>query len=332
MFAAHIDVESLKQLEKNAELMRRIHRGIPSSARHNSADTWSTVPPVVEDTTTKRLRTMTPHRSVTTNPDRKASPATLSQDTSVIETRLAELTAQFELLKSQVRQAQQLASLGTAAATIAHEVNNLLTPILSYAEYAESTDDVELMKKTISVTVRNTRILVRMSQRVLELSSAAPPSVESVCLRRVVDDAIESLCRDLSKDGITATINVEDSVTVWGDHLQLQQVLFNLLLNAREAMTSQNGGRLTIKASRDADQVVLTINNTGPTIPADVLPNIFDLLHSTKPVERAGQKRCGGLGLTLCKDLIAENGGTISASSDEAGGTTFTLRLRSCNQ
>lgn len=245
----------------------------------------------------------------------------------LIEVKLSDLSKQFELLKSQVRQAQQLTGLGTAAATIAHEVNNLLTPVLAYAEYAQSSDDVALMKKAISVTAKNTRMLVRMSQRVLEISSASPACHGAVRLRRVVDDAIESLCRDLSKDGIESTIDVDGSVEVWGDHLQLQQVVFNLLLNAREAMVAQNGGRLTISARRDDDQVVLTIHNTGPAIPPEVLPNIFDLLQSTKPSKRSGQKRCGGLGLALCRDLVEENGGTIKATSDDSRGTCFALHL-----
>ncbi len=274
---------------------------------------------------------MTRNRSATPTSQSAPLQSPPPLDGDAVEARLAELTGQFELLRSQVRQAQQLAGLGTAAATIAHEVNNLLTPILSYAEYAESTDDVALMKKTISVTLKNTRILVRMSERILELSSATPPTHEAVCLRRVVDDALESLCRDLSKDGVDVMIDVAESITVWGDHLQLQQVLFNLLLNAREAMAAQHGGRLVIKASREADFVELTINNTGPAIPPDVLPTIFEMLRSTKPTERSGRKRCGGLGLALCKDLISENGGTITATSDNEHGTTFTLRLRSAS-
>ncbi len=304
-------------------------RGIPSSAKYDSADTSDTVPLILEDTTTKLIRTMTRDRSSTPISQDAPPRSPVPVDTDSLEAKLTELSGQFELLKSQVRQAQQLAGLGTATATIAHEVNNLLTPILSYAEYAETSDDVALMKKAISVTAKNTRILVRMSERILELSSATPPTHEAVCLRTVVDDALDSLCRDFSKDGVEATIDVDASIMVWGDHLQFQQVLFNLFLNAREAMVAQHGGRLVVSAGQEADAVLLTINNTGPSIPADVLPTIFDMLRTTKPTERDGRKRCGGLGLALCKDLVTENGGTISATSDQEHGTTFTLRLRS---
>jgi len=325
MLAAHLNTESIEEVEKSAELMRRIHQTIPSSVRHRRADTGKTVPSILNDTTTRRARTMT--RSTHTQRPSIGAPPPVSYEPTAVEVKLAELTSQFELLKTQVRQAQQLAGLGTATATVAHEVSNLLTPVLAYAEYAQSGNDIELMKKALAVTAKNTRMLVRMSERVLELSSATSAKRGSIALRAVVDDAIESLCRDLCKDGIETTIDVDDKIVAWADHLQLQQVLFNLFLNAREAMASDHGGRLTVKAERAGDRVTLTVNNTGSAIPADVLPNIFDLLSSTKSVSRDGKRRCGGLGLALCKDLVEENVGTITATSDERNGTTFTISL-----
>ena len=248
-------------------------------------------------------------------------------DAVLVEQRLARLSAQFDLLKAQVRQAQQLSSLGTAAATMAHEFSNLLTPILAYAEYAVNGDDTELMKKALTVTAKNARILVRMSERILELSAASPPTRQAVSIHQVVKDAFESLCRDLSKDGITVNVEVDESLTAWADPLQLQQALFNLLLNAREAMAPAHSGRLTVSAQRDGNETCIRLHNTGPAIPADVLPYVFDTLQTTKPGERDGRKRCGGLGLALCRDLITENGGTIEVISDDRNGTTYILSL-----
>lgn len=245
-----------------------------------------------------------------------------------VDEQLSKLTTQFETLKAQVRQAQQLASLGTAAATIAHEANNLLTPILSYADYALANNDPEIMRKALAITAKNIRILVNMSERLLELNAASPTKRESVSLRPVVNDAIASLCRDLSKDGISLRMDIDDGLTVFADGLQLQQILFNLLLNAREAMIAESSGRLTINAWRvDEDRVAIRLNNTGPAIPADLLPHVFAPLATGKPAARNGRKRCGGLGLALCRDLIEENHGTISVASDATQGTTFTIVL-----
>ena len=105
-----------------------------------------------------------------------------------LETQVEELQSQFDVLRAQVRQAQQLSSLGTAAAIIAHEVHNLLTPILSYAKAALEAGDVELHKKALAVTVRNVQMLVTMSERVLEIGAAKPAQRESVSVLHAVDE------------------------------------------------------------------------------------------------------------------------------------------------
>lgn len=244
-----------------------------------------------------------------------------------VDVRFAQLSAQFDLLKAQVRQAQQLANLGTAAAMLAHEVNNLLTPIRAYAEYALTSDDHELMRKALTVTSKNAHMMIAMSSRILEISAAKPQKTEAVGVRAVVEDALASLCRDLSKDGIDLSVNVEESLTVMVDPLQLQQVLFNLFLNAREAMNATHSGRLTISATRRADNVVIEVRNTGDSIPIDLLPRLFEPYQTSKPAERGGRRRCGGLGLALCRDLVEENCGTIQVVSDAERGTVFTITL-----
>lgn len=255
------------------------------------------------------------------------TPTASLDSTSTIETQLARLQTQFDLLKAQVRQAQQLASLGTAATTIAHEVNNWLTPILSYAKAALAANDVELQRKALTVTVKNAEILVATSERVLKIGAAKPLNPELVSVRATAQDAAASLCRDLSKDGIRLAIDVEESITVWADALQLKQVFFNLFLNAREAMAPAHSGSLTVSAKCEGQQVLIAVRNTGEAIPPDRLPHVFEMLHSSKAMERGGSNRCTGLGLALCRDLIEENGGTISVTSEPGEGTTFTLAL-----
>ena len=129
-----------------------------------------------------------------------------------------------------------------------HEVNNLLTPVLSYAKAALEANDAELQAKALSVTIKNVEILTAMAERVLEISAAKPPTRELVSIRSVVLDAAASLCRDLSKDGIRFLVHIDESLTAWTDKLQLQQVLFNLFLNAREAMMKRHSmGAITPK-------------------------------------------------------------------------------------
>jgi len=273
--------------------------------------------------------------------------------------QFAHLQQQFELLKARVRQAQQLAGLGSVGPILAHEVNNLLTPIIGYATGAISSGDPELMNKALRVTVQNARIVVNMSERLLKLSAAKAAERVDVRVRKAVDAAYAGLCRDVSRDGITFTTVVPDELSVRADELQVQQVLFNLLLNAREAMKGAHNGRLTVRAFADtaikADSrpahgvlnstsaaatgtlhvgtgdspgrwVVIEVTNSGPAIAPEMLPHIFDAFQSSKPITQ-GDVKCSGLGLALCRDLVEENDGTISVTSNAEHGTTFTLRL-----
>jgi C4-dicarboxylate-specific signal transduction histidine kinase len=249
------------------------------------------------------------------------------EEQASVEDRFSQLSSQFELLRAQVHQAQQLATLGTAAAMLAHEVNNLLTPIRAYVDTALNTADTGLMKKALAVTSKNVQILIRMSGRVLEISAAKARKSETVQVRRIIEDAVGSLCRDPAKDGIDLVVDVDETLTVYVDPLQLQQVLFNLMLNAREAMASQHGGRLVVHAERQGSRTIIELRNTGDPIPAELVPHLFEPFQTSKPSQREGRQRCGGLGLALCRDLIEENDGAISVISQPHQPTTFRISL-----
>lgn len=246
---------------------------------------------------------------------------------ATVETQLKQLEGQLDQLRTQVRQAQQLAGLGTAAAMIAHEFSNLLTPIKSYAQKALEDDDRELQRKALTVTLQNVDILVRMADRVLEIGAAKPAQRELVEIRAVVEDAAACMCRDVGKDGIRFSVAVDDAATAWVDRLQLQQIFFNLFINAHKAMAPSHGGRLTVTGTRDGDRVVVDIKDTGPGISPELLPHVFDPLQTSRPLSSNGRQRCAGLGLTLCRDLVEENGGKISVTSKQGVGTTFTIEL-----
>lgn len=250
-----------------------------------------------------------------------------SAPSGTVEAQLAGLQGLFDQLKAQVRQVQQLANLGTAAATIAHEVNNLLTPVLAYCQAATDSGDAALTTRALEVTLKHVRMLIGMSERVLEIGAVGGVKRESAVLRDVVEHAKASLCRDPSKDGISFSNQVDESIRVWVDALQLQQVLFNLLLNAREVMAPKHQGRLTVSAKRQGDRIVIEVRNTGEPIPPDLLPHVFELLQTSKPAASTDQHRCSGLGLSLCRDLIEENDGTIGVRSGTEIGTTFTIDL-----
>lgn len=246
-----------------------------------------------------------------------------------IQTQFLLLEQRFAQLKAEVRQAMQLSTLGTATAVWAHELHNLITPMLSYAQYALAGNDVELMKKALSITVANSRTVMAMSDRILGLSARkTTPIPENVAVAPAVEHAAECLGRDLNRDGINLTVDVPPQLQAWIDPHCFQQILFNLILNARDAMATTGGGQLTIKArGSDRDEVTMTVADTGPGIPREQLDHVFDPFISTKPATREGKVRCGGVGLSVSRDLIEEAGGQISVESKPGRGTVFLIRL-----
>lgn len=257
----------------------------------------------------------------------QGTPGPAQTSDASVETRLAEMQEQFIRLKAQIRQAQQLASLGTAAAIFAHEVNNLLTPILAYSTSALEGDDQDLREKALQVTQENVRMLVSMSDRLLGITAAKPADRESVALADVARAAAASLCRDLGKDGIAFRVDVDEALTVRADRLQLQQILFNLFLNARQVMATEGKGKLTVCARSTDGNVALEVHNTGTPISTDLLPHLFEPFATSKESGDGGRHRCAGLGLALCRDLVEENGGTIAVASEAGEGTRFTITL-----
>lgn len=243
-----------------------------------------------------------------------------------LQAYFAKLEEQFRQLKEQTRQAQQLASLGTAAAMLAHEINNLLTPVVSYAGYALQAADTELMAKALRLTLKQVDLVTSMADRILGLARHDEKRVQQAPIAAIVADAIAALCRDFSKDGITFKCEVPDHLCVVVDPRQLTQVFFNLILNARQAIQHRQG-RITISAARtDGEQVEIRVADNGCGIPRENLGRIFEPFYSTKQHDRPG-KSGSGLGLALCRELIAEHGGTIAVASEPGQGTTFTILL-----
>ena len=260
--------------------------------------------------------------TITRQPPSSARPAPVGLDA-----QFARLAGQLEQLKMQVRQAQQLSNLGTAAATIVHEFNNLLVPMLSYARYAQANDDPVMLRKAVETTINTGQVLVAMSDRLLRLSAAKATELALTPLAPIADEAVACLCRDFQKDGISFAQRIDEGLEVWADPLHLQQVFFNLLLNARAALAKQHGGQLVVEAKRAGDEAVIEVRDTGPGIAPDIVGRLFDPFATTRKADGKGRARCGGLGLSLCKDIVEESGGSIAVSSEVGVGTTFTIRL-----
>ena len=239
---------------------------------------------------------------------------------------------QLEFLRDQLTESQRLATIGTIAAVIAHEFNNLLTPIVSYSQFALASaesdkPDMALIKKALSKAFSSSSKAGKICASMLSLARGESTFAD-VSIQKMVDEVLLVLARDPQKDGIALRVQIQADLTVQADPVQIEQVLLNLLINARQAMLGK-GGSLTIKAHRDGGDVKIQVSDTGPGILPSLMPRIFEPFFTTKDTTRRGESKGTGLGLAICKEIIEHHGGRIEVASEVGKGTTFTIYLPS---
>lgn len=245
------------------------------------------------------------------------------------------MQAQLDLLREQLTESQRLATIGTIAAVIAHEFNNLLTPIVSYSQFALSSaqsdkPDMELIKKALSKAFQASEKAGKICQSMLGLARGQTV-YSKVPVRQLVDEVLLVMARDPQKDGLALRVQVQPELMVSGDPVQLEQVLLNLLINARQALLgSRSGsGSITIKAAEVEGEpsVRIQVIDTGPGIPEKLLGKIFEPFFTTKGTAKKGESKGTGLGLAICKEIVEAHKGRIEVQSTVGKGTTFGVVL-----
>jgi len=234
-------------------------------------------------------------------------------------------------LESQVSELQSLANMGTTTFMIAHEINNLLAPLSSYAQLAlQNLDDKPLTKKSLEKTVKNCQRAAKVMESMLAVGNSPNQDKENSCLLGLIEEVFSCLCRDFSKDGITVNIKISETLEVWAIPAQIQQVLMNLIINARDAMMT-GGGTLTIKANQTTETIEIEVRDTGCGVEPENLQNIFEPFFTTKTDKKSPTASCGaGLGLVFCKRIVDEHNGSIEVLSKPNAGTTFKIILPKC--
>ena len=265
-------------------------------------------------------------------PDRTALPQDLPLAAALVE-QVEETQRQLDLLKQQLVDSQRLATIGTIAAVIAHEFNNILTPIVSYSQFAltsaqSQSPDMELICKALNKSFIGSSKAGKICTSMLSLARGENAS-GIVSVQQLIDESLLVLARDPQKDGIALRVQIQPGLFVAGDAVQLEQVLLNLMINARHAMLGK-GGSLTVKASRSEEagnELRLQVIDTGPGIPEKLLPKIFQPFFTTKGTARRGESKGTGLGLAICKEIVEHHKGRIDVQSTMGRGTTFTISL-----
>jgi signal transduction histidine kinase/HAMP domain-containing protein len=236
----------------------------------------------------------------------------------VVEDQKLRLT----LAQQQMLQAAKLSALGELVAGVAHELNNPLTVLLGTADLieAEATGPAREHVKLMRQAAHSTQSIVR---GLLTFGRKMPLEKTRVDLAELTERVLALTVGELHVAEVKVDKDIAASLpAVWADANQLQQVLVNLITNARQAMAEVTGERLlriSVQGA-EADHVRIGVEDSGPGIPGDVLPKVFDPFVTTK---RDGT----GLGLSISYGIIREHGGTLSVESTVGKGTTFTIDL-----
>lgn len=250
-----------------------------------------------------------------------------ARSADALDLKLGQLEQQFSLLNGQVRELQRLASLGTMSAVVAHEINNLLTPMISYGQFAVGQEDPTVWRKAVERSNRGAVRLRALCDGILGVASSTKSSPVVSPVRPILEETLHATGRDWRKDGIDATVEAAEGVTACFDPSAMRQVLFNLTINARQAMLGR-GGRLRLSAGpMDGGRVQIRVSDTGEGIAAEHLPQIFEPFFTTKRDSDRMESGGVGLGLYVCRCLVEDQRGTIRVESQVGAGTTFLIEL-----
>lgn len=233
-------------------------------------------------------------------------------------------------IEARYLRAQRVESIGMLAGGIAHDLNNILGPILMSAELLIESGGDDVLLKGIATSAQRGTELVR---QILAFARGADGDKVPIQLHRVVNDATTLFVSTFPRNVVIANRVPEDLPTFPGNPTQFHQIILNLCVNARDAMPS--GGSITINAAAvtlenrqtslepeplNGPYIELSVTDTGSGIPPEVLPKILDPFFTTKPVGKGT-----GLGLATVVGIVRGHGGALDVTTEPGHGTTFTL-------
>ncbi len=237
-------------------------------------------------------------------------------------TELKRAESQSALLEEQVQHLKRMDSIGRLAGGVAHDLNNVLTTVLTLTELqqAEVQPETELygdLEAIMQACLRGQSTV----RALLDFSRARVSALDLIDLNALIRDEVALLARTtLQKAHLTT--DLDDSLPrVHGDRAALTHVFMNLCLNAVDAMPQ--GGTITVRTRRDGpDHLIAEVSDTGMGMPADVLEKALDPFFTTKP-----QGQGTGLGLSIVFGTVKAHGGTVDIRSAPGEGTTVVMRL-----
>jgi two-component system NtrC family sensor kinase len=209
------------------------------------------------------------------------------------------------------------------AAMVAHEFNNILTPVVSYAELAQR--NPRLTAKAIAKAADGGKRATAICDAILHMTHGRAPEAVETPLADLVAETLTVMGRDPAKDRIDLRVDAPGGQTATVPRVELQQALLNLILNARQAVLDRRPPRrIEISARRHDGRVVLRVRDNGAGIAPEDRQHIFEPFYTT----RAGGREGGsGLGLAICQQIVQAANGSIHVTSTPGKGSTFIISL-----
>jgi signal transduction histidine kinase len=228
-----------------------------------------------------------------------------------------------EQLEEQLTRSERLALLGELAAEFAHEIKSPLSVITMQAALIQrqlGAGDREVAEDMARIIKQGKRI-GEMAQNLLEYSRRAPLAREAVDIHEVIEETLTFTSYLITRRGISVERDFDHSLPlIYVDPGQIEQVFLNLIVNATQATPYE--GKLTVSTRWVDDEMHISFADTGCGIPVENLDKIFEPYFTTKPPGEGT-----GLGLYVCRNILAKHEGTIEVDSEVDVGTTFTIKL-----
>jgi signal transduction histidine kinase len=237
-------------------------------------------------------------------------------------------------LQQELAQAQKMQAVGTLAAGIAHEFNNIHGAIIGFADLTLRTEKLSSSaRENLAAIVRSAVRGAELTERLLAFSTARQRHRKTIRLTNVVDEVVTVLQKQMESDGIELAVRHSTKTPrVAGDAALLEQVVMNLIANARHAMLGSQVKKLTLRTGSQMGTAFIRVADTGCGIPRENLPRIFEPFFTTKGSLAGGGAYDGkihgtGLGLSVCHNIVKSHGGETAFKSHVGKGTTFTVYL-----
>jgi signal transduction histidine kinase len=234
-------------------------------------------------------------------------------------------------LERQLIDAQRRSALGELVSTTTHEFNNVLMTIINYAKMGLRHRDEQTRDKALKKIVEAGERAAQITNTILGMARNRADRLEPVDLTTLLEDTLVLLEREMKKYRVRVTKRLDRTPPTLANANQIQQVLLNLLINARQAMPK--GGEVSVELRHDPHSNLneLTVRDTGCGIPADKLRHIFEPFFTTKSGPDSSGRGGTGLGLSACRSIIEAHRGRIRVESTVGRGTAFTVKLRTAD-